>query len=56
MNIHAPTNTVGFNAIRMETRKVLNGHEAVAQQSLILAGKRFEKLNDLIVNEQTVIH
>lgn len=56
INIHAPARTVGFEAIRMAAREALNGHEAIARQALILAGKRFEKLNDLVVNEQAVIH
>src|SRR5277367_1968188 len=56
MNVNATASVVGFDIIGMAARKSLNVNEAVAQQPLILAGKGFKKLNDLVVNEETEIH
>ena len=56
VDIHAATRVVGFSVIGKVLRIIADGNEPVAQKSMLPAGKRFEKLNDFIVNEQTVVH
>ena len=55
VNVHRPAGAVRFGIIGMLARKILNGHKAVAKQPLIFAGKRFEELNDFVVNQQAII-
>ena len=56
VDVHSATRMVGFGVIGKFLRIIADGNEPVAQKPLLTAGKRFEKLNDLIVNEQTVVH
>jgi hypothetical protein len=56
IDIHAATSVVGFSAVRKPLRIIADGYEAVSQKSLLAWGKLFKKLNDFIVNEETVVH
>ncbi len=56
VNVHTATGMVRFGVIGKLLRTVADGDKPVSQMPLFPAGKRFEKLNDFIVNEQTVTH
>src|ERR1039457_5522391 len=56
VNVHTAIRRVGFGVIGKLLRIIPNGHNAVSQNSLLIAGKRFEKLNDFVVSEEPVIH
>ena len=54
--VHASACVVGFGVIGKLLRVIANGDESVSQKPSLPAGKRFEILNDFIVNEETVVH
>jgi len=56
VDVHAASRVVGFGVIGKFLRIIADGNEPVSQKPLLAAGKRFEKLNDFIVNEETVVH
>jgi hypothetical protein len=56
VDVHAPARVVGFSVIGKLLRIIADGDEAVSQKPSLAAGKRFEKLNDFVVNEETIIH
>jgi len=56
MNVHTAAGMVGFGVIGKLLWTVADGNEPVSQMPLFPAGKCFEKLNDFIVNEQTIVH
>jgi hypothetical protein len=51
VDVHATICMVGFGVIGKLLRIVPDVHKAVSQSPLLGAGKRFEKFNDLVVNE-----
>ncbi len=56
VDVHAAVGVVGFSVIGKSPWFIADSDEPVAQKTLLPAGKRFEKLNDFVVNEQTVVH
>src|SRR5882762_7948207 len=56
MDVQRAFGDVTLQIVGKFLRLVTNGHEAIPQNPLFTAGKRFQKLNDRIVNEQTIIH
>ncbi len=56
VDVNAATRAVRFSVIRKLPWKTQNGDEVFSQELLFFARKRVKKLNDFIVNEQTIFH
>jgi hypothetical protein len=56
VDVHAAARVVGFGVVGKLLRIIADSNEPVPQKPLFPAGKRFQKLNDFIVNEEPVVH
>src|ERR1039457_5810994 len=56
VNINPAARIVVFGVIGIPARIVSNGDEAVSEHPLVFAGKRFDELNDFVVNEEAILH
>jgi hypothetical protein len=56
VDVNMAAGFVRLGVIRMRARITSNCYEPVSEQQSLPTRKRVQKLNDLIVNEQPVIH
>ena len=56
VNVNRAAGIVGLSVIRMLARLAPNRDETVSQEHPLSTWKRLKKLNDIIVNEQPIVH